>query len=196
MTVVCVHARSHVPILALVQFSSAGFFEKKKKIITPVITVWGRFSVAESHKCHNPPSQSLQPISCFSTESLVVNELRDWACDYTWEFARETFQSTKKHYSCSSSSAACPSHLCSLSPSPHHLSVSHHAKKRMQTDSLNLPTGRLCPGCVLLLVCWEGRESIRKEGKTEIINSATCLAQGVDKGDILHTNAAPFCPSL
>lgn len=53
MTVVCVQARSHVPILALVQFSSAGFFEKKK-IIAPVITVWERFSVAENHKCHNP----------------------------------------------------------------------------------------------------------------------------------------------
>lgn len=54
MTVAGVHARSHVPILALVQFSSAGFFEKKK-IIAPVITVWERFSVAESRKCYNPP---------------------------------------------------------------------------------------------------------------------------------------------
>lgn len=37
MTVVRGHARSHVPILALDQFSSAGFSEKK--IIAPVITV-------------------------------------------------------------------------------------------------------------------------------------------------------------
>lgn len=143
------------------------------------------------------PPRSLQPISCFSTESLVVNELRDWACDYTWEFARETFlrTSTKKHYYsfCSSSSTACPSHLCSLSPSPHHLSASHHAKKRTQTASLNLPTGRLSLGCVLLHVCWEGINQRRRENSD---HHATCLAQGVDKGDILHTNAAPVCPSL
>lgn len=155
MTVVCVHARSHVPILALVQISSAGFFEKKK-IIAPVITVWERFSVAESHKCHNPPPQ---PISCFSTESLVVNELRDWACDYTWEFARETFlcTSTKKHYYsfCSSSSAACPSHLCSLSPPPHQLSASHHAEERTQTDTFLtcLPAVSVSGVCFCVYVC-------------------------------------------
>lgn len=149
MTVVCVHARSHVPTLALVQFSSAGFSEKKK-IIAPVIMVWERFSVAENHKCHNHQPPSLQPISCFSTESLVVNKLRDLTCDYTWVFARETFPAYEHKealllfllvcllwLSFSPISALCLLHLITSQRST-------RPRRTRQTDPFKLPTGRLC----------------------------------------------------
>lgn len=90
-----------------------------------------------------------------------------------------------------------PSHLCSPSPftsSP----LERLAKPRRERR-------RIPPTCPPALSVWRvcvcfcmyaGRESIKKEGKTEIINSATCFARGADRGDILHMNAAPFSPSL
>lgn len=91
-----------------------------------------------------------------------------------------------------------PSHLCSPSPftsSP----LERLAKPRRERRRIP-PT---CPPalsvwrvCVCASACTLGGNQSKKEGKTEIINSATCFARGADKGDILHMNAAPFYPSL
>lgn len=79
----------------------------------------------------------------------------------------------------------------SLTSSP--LSVSSHQEEN--ADGFPEPAYRPSVS-VGASACVLGGESIKEEGKTEIINSAACLAQGVDQGDILHVNAAPICPAL
>ncbi len=185
MTVVCVRAESLVPILASVQFNSAEFSEAEE-IIAPVIVVWGRFSVAKNQQM-SKHAGFLQPVSC---SSCALN----WApcgqlikgfntCDYTvhgwvfWGHARESFRSMsakKYNYSlcCSLSLAPFPSCLCSLSLSPHHLSVSHHCEGRKprrasQPDLFNVPTPsmRCVFECVRVCVCTHvgDNESVKEE---------------------------------
>lgn len=82
-------------------------------------------------------------------------------------------------------------------PSPHHLwSVSPSQEEN--ADGFLQPAHRpsVSGVCVCASACTLGGNQSKKEGKTEIINSATCFARGADKGDILHMNAAPFYPSL
>lgn len=161
MTVVCVRAESLVAILALLQFNSAGFSDKEE-IIAPVITVWERFSVAKNQQMSKHPYPwSLQPVSCSSYAlnwepcGQLIKGFNMWSysvCMSVLGHARESFlrMSTKKYNSslcCSLSLAVFHSRLCSLSPSPHHLSVSHHCEGRKpwrasQPDLFNVPTDR------------------------------------------------------
>lgn len=179
MTVVCVRAESLVPILAFLQFNSAGFSDKEE-IIAPVITVWERFSVAKNQQMSKHP-WSLQPVSCSSYAlnwepcGQLIKGFNMWSysvCMSVLGHARESFlrMSTKKYNSslcCSLSLAVFHSRLCSLSPSPHHLSVSHHCEGRKpwrasQPDLFNVQALWGVRLCVYVHTCERMNQSKRR----------------------------------
>lgn len=135
-----------------------------------------------------------------STATLVVSALRDLTCDYTaytWIFwALQNLSRVRAHTGvqlfslrCSLSLASFSSRLCSLSPSPHHHSLSHHCEGRnpwraSQPDLFNILTGRLCELCVCACMRTHGRQWISQNGEEkrdwmEIINSTTYLTWGL-----------------
>lgn len=120
-------------------------------------------------------------------------------------------------------SGSLPSRLCSLSPSPHHLSVSHHCEGRKprrasQPDLFNVPTSSM--RCVRVHVCahLEDNESVKEEKRREmgldIYNSTAYLTWGLGEEAVrldevhgrhiarmhkhvyTHTLIPGVCPSL
>lgn len=133
MTVLCVFTGSLVLILAPRQFSSAESSDREQ-ITVPVITVWERFSVAKNQQMSKHP-WLIQPVSCSSNNLNLEPSgrlIKGFHTVYVrgfWSRARESFLSmsaNKYDYSLTHSLRLpfFPSRLCSLSPSPHHLSVS------------------------------------------------------------------------
>lgn len=167
MTVVCVHARSHVPILALVQISSAGFFEKKK-IIAPVITVWERFSVAESHKCHNPPSPPTHQLFLnWESCGQWIKGLSMWLYMRVCKGNFPVYEHKEALLLVLFFFLGCLSlpPLLSVSSTSSALSISPCRAENADRYLFNLPTGRLCLRCVLLRVCMLGGNQSKKKGK-------------------------------
>lgn len=147
-----------------------------------------------TNKCQNTPDPH-NPLVI----RLVVSSLWDLTCLYSVCMsvlgpARESSLSlSTKKYSCSLccslSLAVFRSCLCSVSPSPHHLSVSHHCEGRKpwgasQPDLFNGASGRLYEVCVGACLCTHGRQWISQKGEEQRNESGwrSLIAQHIWRG--------------